>query len=79
MVRHKEFPHLFFDINLSFVSLLSSDGGSGKRYIHTHNGLFPAPLGRNAKSSAVSKVKTKFKFLGRFMAKALMDSRMVRL
>ncbi|XP_071839072.1 E3 ubiquitin-protein ligase TRIP12-like isoform X2 [Apostichopus japonicus] len=53
------------------------DGGSGKRYIHTHNGLFPAPLGRNAKSSAVSKVKTKFKFLGRFMAKALMDSRML--
>lgn len=53
------------------------DGEAGRQYIHAHNGLFPAPLGRNAKSSVVSKVKAKFKFLGRFMAKALMDSRML--
>ena len=41
-------------------------------------GLFPAPIGRHAKSSLVNKLKTKFKFIGKFMAKALMDSRMVR-
>ncbi|XP_070173831.1 E3 ubiquitin-protein ligase TRIP12-like isoform X3 [Littorina saxatilis] len=46
-------------------------------YIHTSKGLFPAPLARNAKAAIVNKVKAKFKFLGKFMAKALMDSRMI--
>jgi E3 ubiquitin-protein ligase TRIP12 len=46
-------------------------------YVDTHHGLYPAPLGRNAKSNIITKVRQKFKFLGKFMAKALMDSRMV--
>ncbi|XP_064639626.1 E3 ubiquitin-protein ligase TRIP12-like isoform X2 [Lineus longissimus] len=46
-------------------------------YMHSSSGLFPAPLPRNAKAALVTKVKNKFKFLGKFMAKALMDSRMV--
>jgi E3 ubiquitin-protein ligase TRIP12 len=46
-------------------------------YVDSRNGLYPAPLGRNAKASIVTKVRQKFKFLGKFMAKALMDSRMV--
>ncbi|CAF3614963.1 unnamed protein product, partial [Rotaria sp. Silwood2] len=46
-------------------------------YVDTRNGLYPAPLGRNAKASVVTKIRQKFKFLGKFMAKALMDSRMV--
>ena len=46
-------------------------------YVDSRNGLYPAPLGRNAKASVVTKVRQKFKFLGKFMAKALMDSRMV--
>ncbi|XP_025078831.1 E3 ubiquitin-protein ligase TRIP12-like isoform X3 [Pomacea canaliculata] len=48
-------------------------------YVHSSTGLYPAPLPRNAKASLVNKVKAKFKFLGKFMAKALMDSRMIDL
>ncbi|CAL1542098.1 unnamed protein product [Lymnaea stagnalis] len=42
-------------------------------------GLFPSPLHRSSKAAHVNKVKAKFKFLGKFMAKALMDSRMIDL
>lgn len=47
-------------------------------YVNAAFGLFPSPLGRAAKSPQISRLKTKFKFLGKFMAKAVMDSRMVR-
>ncbi|CAB3231314.1 unnamed protein product [Arctia plantaginis] len=40
-------------------------------------GLFPQAVGRNARASHISRVKAKFRFLGKFMAKAVMDSRMV--
>lgn len=46
-------------------------------YVNAAHGLFPSPLGRTAKLSQISRLKTKFKFLGKFMAKAVMDSRMV--
>lgn len=46
-------------------------------YIHSLCGLFPLPLGRSAKVGHVTKVKSKFKLLGKFVAKALMDSRML--
>ncbi|ELU17507.1 hypothetical protein CAPTEDRAFT_164474 [Capitella teleta] len=46
-------------------------------YMFSSSGLFPAPLGRHAKSSTVSKTKSKFKFLGKLLAKAVMDSRML--
>jgi len=49
----------------------------GHAYMFNAVGLFPAPLARNAKMSHVNKIKSKFRFLGKFMAKALMDSRMV--
>jgi len=52
-------------------------GATMPEYVDTHHGLYPAPLGRNAKSNIITKVRQKFKFLGKFMAKALMDSRMV--
>ncbi|KAK7869881.1 hypothetical protein R5R35_006684 [Gryllus longicercus] len=48
-------------------------------YIYSPVGLFPVPLGRNTKSNQVAKVKSKFRFLGKFMAKAVMDSRMLDL
>lgn len=48
-------------------------------YIYAPGGLFPLPLGRNTKSNQVAKVKSKFRFLGKFMAKAVMDSRMLDL
>lgn len=46
-------------------------------YVDTRHGLYPVPLGRNAKANLITKIRQKFKFLGKFMAKALMDSRMV--
>ena len=46
-------------------------------YVFSSNGLFPAPLGRSTKPAVVNKLKQRFKLLGKFMAKALMDSRMV--
>lgn len=46
-------------------------------YVTSTNGLFPSPLGKSAKLSQISRNKTKFRFLGKFMAKAVMDSRMV--
>ena len=49
----------------------------GALYMFSSCGLFPAPLPKCAKAAQVNKIKSKFRFLGRFMAKALMDSRMV--
>lgn len=46
-------------------------------FISSTNGLFPLPIGRNLKVTSVNKLKQRFKLLGKFMAKALMDSRMV--
>lgn len=50
-----------------------------KKYVFSANGLFPLPLSRSAKISNISKAKSKFKFLGKLMAKAVMDSRMVNI
>jgi E3 ubiquitin-protein ligase TRIP12 len=46
-------------------------------YVNAPMGLFPIPLSKTAKTSQISRIKNKFKFLGKFMAKAVMDSRMV--
>ncbi|XP_062124203.1 E3 ubiquitin-protein ligase TRIP12 isoform X4 [Drosophila sulfurigaster albostrigata] len=48
-------------------------------YVHTAHGLFPLPLGKSSKLPQMTKAKSKFKFLGKFMAKAVMDSRMLDL
>lgn len=50
---------------------------SRSAYVDAPMGLFPCPLSKNAKTSQIARVKSKFKFLGKFMAKAVMDSRMV--
>ncbi|XP_071797988.1 E3 ubiquitin-protein ligase TRIP12-like isoform X1 [Asterias amurensis] len=50
---------------------------AGVKYVHCSHGLFPSPLSRTAKTVPVNKIKAKFRFLGKFMAKALMDSRMI--
>ncbi|XP_059479777.1 E3 ubiquitin-protein ligase TRIP12 isoform X2 [Neocloeon triangulifer] len=47
------------------------------QYVHSVTGLFPMPLGKNAKVVQLARVKAKFRFLGRLMAKAVMDSRML--
>ncbi|XP_067014060.2 E3 ubiquitin-protein ligase TRIP12 isoform X3 [Anabrus simplex] len=56
-----------------------SSGPNSTSYVHSPVGLFPLPLGRTTKSNQVAKVKSKFRFLGKFMAKAVMDSRMLDL
>jgi len=48
-------------------------------YVNSLHGLFPTPIPWNTKVSHLAKLKTKFKFLGKFMAKAIYDSRMVKI
>lgn len=47
------------------------------QFIFNPTGLFPIPLGKSTKSTQANKIKNRFKLLGKFMAKALYDSRMV--
>jgi len=47
--------------------------------VFSDTGLYPLPLARNSKSSHKTKIKNKFQFLGRFMAKAVLDNRMIDL
>lgn len=58
----------------------SPEGGAASstpQYIHSPVGVFPAPLGPSTPFSVVEEVCGKFRFLGKLMAKAIMDSRMV--
>ena len=48
-------------------------------YVHASTGLYPLPLARNTKSSQRNKIKSKFVFLGKFIAKAVLDNRMIDL
>lgn len=52
-------------------------GATNAQYVNAPFGLFPLSLSKTAKTSQISRLKFKFKFLGKFMAKAVMDSRMV--
>ncbi|CAH1114025.1 unnamed protein product [Psylliodes chrysocephalus] len=61
------------------LELWNSPSSSDSEYINNPMGLFPIPLSRGAKVSQITKVKSKFRFLGKFMAKAVMDSRMLDL
>ncbi|XP_074599417.1 E3 ubiquitin-protein ligase ctrip isoform X2 [Brevipalpus obovatus] len=47
------------------------------QYVYSPGGLFPSPIGKPTKSAHVSKVKSRYKLLGKFMGKAISDSRMV--
>ncbi|XP_067948711.1 E3 ubiquitin-protein ligase TRIP12-like [Watersipora subatra] len=55
------------------------DDSSSKLYVDAKMGLYPKPLGKNVKPAVVSKVKAKFKLIGKLLAKALMDSRILDL
>lgn len=46
-------------------------------YVNSPHGLFPIPLARTVKQTHIHRVKNKFRFLGKFMAKAIMDSRLL--
>ena len=41
--------------------------------------MYPLPIARNAKSGHKAKIKSKFIFLGKFIAKAVLDNRMLDL
>ncbi|XP_039958083.1 E3 ubiquitin-protein ligase TRIP12 isoform X3 [Bactrocera tryoni] len=64
------------DNNTNVVTITTS---TSVTYVNAPHGLFPMPLGKSSKLPHVSKSKAKFKFLGKFMAKAVMDSRMLDL
>ncbi|XP_069069527.1 E3 ubiquitin-protein ligase TRIP12 isoform X5 [Pleurodeles waltl] len=62
------------------VTLFNPKGSQeGTKYIHNIQGLFALPFGRTAKPAHIAKVKMKFRFLGKLMAKAIMDFRLVDL
>nr|XP_021147834.1 E3 ubiquitin-protein ligase TRIP12 isoform X1 [Columba livia]XP_021147835.1 E3 ubiquitin-protein ligase TRIP12 isoform X1 [Columba livia] len=62
------------------VTLANPKGNQeGTKYIHNLQGLFALPFGRTAKPAHIAKVKMKFRFLGKLMAKAIMDFRLVDL
>ncbi|EDS38382.1 thyroid hormone receptor interactor 12 [Culex quinquefasciatus] len=64
----------------SLLSPAAGSAGAGAvSYVNAPHGLFPIPLSKTAKTSQISRLKYKFKFLGKFMAKAVMDSRMLDL
>ncbi|XP_013778614.1 E3 ubiquitin-protein ligase TRIP12-like isoform X4 [Limulus polyphemus] len=75
----KEFQRADSDLWRGEAVTVSDGKGPADRtsYIHSPCGLFPSPLSRSAKVSCVTKIRSKFKLLGKFMAKALMDSRML--
>nr|XP_022913625.1 E3 ubiquitin-protein ligase TRIP12 isoform X2 [Onthophagus taurus] len=53
--------------------------GASEEYVYNNTGLFPAPVQKGAKVAHLTKVRSKFRFVGKFMAKAVMDSRMLDL
>ncbi|XP_044752969.1 E3 ubiquitin-protein ligase TRIP12 isoform X2 [Coccinella septempunctata] len=61
------------------LELWNAPGTDEKEYVHNQDGLFPAPIAKSAKVGHVTKLRTKFRFMGKFMAKAVMDSRMLDL
>ena len=56
---------------------MDTGASSTPLYAYSPVGLFPCPLGPSTRFSIVEEVCSKFRFLGKFMAKAIMDSRMV--
>lgn len=71
-------------VKITTGDVMDSDGNAVEdpdciEYIHSSTGLYPLPLARNVKSSQRNKIKTKFTFLGKFIAKAVLDNRMIDL
>lgn len=56
-------------------------GGTGPvedvSYVYSPTGLYPAPVSRTAKAANVSKLCSKYQFLGKFLARAIMDFRIL--
>lgn len=54
-----------------------SGNQEGMKYMFSTRGLFAVPFGRTTKPAHIAKIKMKFRFLGKLMAKAIMDFRLV--
>lgn len=64
----------FSDHTCVFASTGSQEG---TKYMFSTRGLFAVPFGRTTKPAHIAKIKMKFRFLGKLMAKAIMDFRLV--
>jgi len=56
---------------------LGAGSQEGTKYMFSSRGLFAVPFGRTTKPAHIAKIKMKFRFLGKLMAKAIMDFRLV--
>ncbi|CAB3366687.1 Hypothetical predicted protein [Cloeon dipterum] len=65
------------DLELWLGEAVSGGVDGQTQYVHSATGLFPMPLSKNAKVVQLARIKAKYRFLGRLMAKAVMDSRML--
>ncbi|KAM9481028.1 E3 ubiquitin-protein ligase TRIP12 isoform 1-T6 [Clarias gariepinus] len=62
------------------VTLANPKGSQeGTKYMFNSRGLFAVPFGRSTKPAHIAKIKMKFRFLGKLMAKAIMDFRLLDL
>lgn len=61
----------------TLVSLPPTGSQEGTKYMFSTRGLFAVPFGRTTKPAHIAKIKMKFRFLGKLMAKAIMDFRLV--
>ncbi|XP_030622812.1 E3 ubiquitin-protein ligase TRIP12 isoform X2 [Chanos chanos] len=62
------------------VTLANPKGSQeGMKYMFSSRGLFAVPFGRTTKPAHIAKIKMKFRFLGKLMAKAIMDFRLLDL
>ncbi|XP_076844907.1 E3 ubiquitin-protein ligase TRIP12 isoform X2 [Brachyhypopomus gauderio] len=62
------------------ITLANPKGSQeGTRYMFSSRGLFAIPFGRSTKPAHIAKIKMKFRFLGKLMAKAIMDFRLLDL
>ncbi|XP_049582700.1 E3 ubiquitin-protein ligase TRIP12 isoform X2 [Syngnathus scovelli] len=62
------------------VTLTNPKGSQeGMKYMFSTRGLFAVPFGRTTKPAHIAKIKMKFRFLGKLMAKAIMDFRLLDL
>ena len=58
------------EIVIPFCSQVTPDG-----YIVSPSGLYPSPWGRNTNTRTVRAAKSKFRFLGQLLARAIIDNR----
>lgn len=61
----------------SWLPRSSTGSQEGTKYMFSTRGLFAVPFGRTTKPAHIAKIKMKFRFLGKLMAKAIMDFRLV--